>query len=1150
MTVRNVRTRNWNNSSTGNVTHHHHFRGGDTHRPTRWMIRLLVVVVVILSSSILFLFVRRIWTNSNLNSTKNTLDTSSIRIPQSEHRWSSSPLSLHRLYASSMNRYRRHVNDHHHSDDILPIHSILYRTYQQQQQKKASSSKLPSTQHRIAMLLPYTTTPSPPQQNNNNDNHNNYASILSYFTLFCYSVAGTADIMDFYIFHTGIITHNRTSSDSSGQEQDEEEVDWDVLRNHTMLQHCPPNVIFVNLQNHYGLAQYLLRVVDVKYNPNTNRTTTATEAEPSLPSTPKLPVMKYQELLDLVESYIKMNPYGLVEFKPALGHIFSDFINSNDPTATQYTHWGYTDFDIVFGDISRWLTLEELNNYDIVTYTFGDQQRLYVRGQFTIHKNQPNSINQLWRHCSYLSNLDERFESIVQHTTKYHVESAEGCYSAVLLNQTNISIKFAVKAWTDIYADDTAYTHGVAISQSPISGRQILYKLQQGGERNEKSRERFYKLRSSWFENDDLMYNKDRSVDLQRPTGERIRLDDPYDNDSASSPSSNKEKKKKPCMYWALEKYQSKLCLKDGIVSSNDTVYYINGVLYKQSYENIHIFPNELDDQIISAPLFHFQEWKRSYRNEQLTPIYASLLSSSTASSLLNTDNDINTFLLTPNGVIPMISSSFQNSLTNEKTDKKNASTKSVVSSPLSVLDMNTWSSAMHLPLSTYCIRSRLDGSKRRTKCDTAISYHDDKGHLTILSHAPEWTNVNTEADVTLVLTLQFLASWDIDRNEVLVQNVIDNAKLNIDRWYGQPCVLVISLPNSLYEKTTNYLRRQFDIETNSNFGSCFIVNFSHDQVQEHNDADTISRKALLNMAIDVVPTRWYVSGIELERGLVISMDTSYMAHRTAVTYSSLRGNIFMIPQFGIIDTMAEKDSDNENVHADGFKSSFDELLRLKRSGKVRPLGEEWDSDCSDHEESLDELTKRIDDIWMAESLLLIGSLTSDIDPNDVNAKLIRGIDSLQQYLLQMALDGMDENYEDTEMYTYNESPILLTDNLGPYDGIRTSEVVREVEAFASIRCYNSVRLSQMIMMNYTLNMLPMAFVSKSSHATIMYSEMKKQQQHILTKRCPAMCTNFLDDDEEILFEIARSETKRAAMTAIVWAETVGIKPLLPLDVE
>ena len=46
---------------------------------------------------------------------------------------------------------------------------------------------------------------------------------------------------------------------------------------------------------------------------------------------------------------------------------------------------------------------DSLFYYDIVSYTFGDQNIAYIRGQFTFHKNDPEKVNQLWRGCEYLS---------------------------------------------------------------------------------------------------------------------------------------------------------------------------------------------------------------------------------------------------------------------------------------------------------------------------------------------------------------------------------------------------------------------------------------------------------------------------------------------------------------------------------------------------------------------------------------------------------------------------------------------------------------------------------------------------------------------------------------------------------------------------
>lgn len=56
------------------------------------------------------------------------------------------------------------------------------------------------------------------------------------------------------------------------------------------------------------------------------------------------------------------NPYYMVEFKPALGWVFREYLK-------EYTHWAYGDLDVFFGDLTKgWLEASEMRDYDIVTY--------------------------------------------------------------------------------------------------------------------------------------------------------------------------------------------------------------------------------------------------------------------------------------------------------------------------------------------------------------------------------------------------------------------------------------------------------------------------------------------------------------------------------------------------------------------------------------------------------------------------------------------------------------------------------------------------------------------------------------------------------------------------------------------------------------
>lgn len=50
-------------------------------------------------------------------------------------------------------------------------------------------------------------------------------------------------------------------------------------------------------------------------------------------------------------------PYKICDFKPAFGLICSEYIQG-------YDFWGHCDFDMIFGDIRKYITDDLLNSYD------------------------------------------------------------------------------------------------------------------------------------------------------------------------------------------------------------------------------------------------------------------------------------------------------------------------------------------------------------------------------------------------------------------------------------------------------------------------------------------------------------------------------------------------------------------------------------------------------------------------------------------------------------------------------------------------------------------------------------------------------------------------------------------------------------------
>lgn len=87
--------------------------------------------------------------------------------------------------------------------------------------------------------------------------------------------------------------------------------------------------------------------------------------------------------LDLRLNKFQFRAYKLCDLKPAFGIIFADYLQD-------YDFWGYCDVDMIIGNLSNFLTEENLKNYDLVSASRGNP------GYMTIYKNN-NDINNLFK---------------------------------------------------------------------------------------------------------------------------------------------------------------------------------------------------------------------------------------------------------------------------------------------------------------------------------------------------------------------------------------------------------------------------------------------------------------------------------------------------------------------------------------------------------------------------------------------------------------------------------------------------------------------------------------------------------------------------------------------------------------------------------
>lgn len=276
------------------------------------------------------------------------------------------------------------------------------------------------------------------------------------------------------------------------------------------------------------------------------------------------------EATALLRELIVRRPYSLVEFKPAIGRIFSELLR-------EYSHWAFGDIDVLMGDLAAWADLDELQGFDIVTYSFGDQFRLYTRGQWTVHKNT-HSVNTVFQGCPHLHG--ELLRRLRRHA---RYESAEGCYSRVVAQRDDLSVKYTVKAFTDAERQGAEWRTEVVLVDGQVRKAR---KDPRGMAASE--------LRAFLLPGGLLV-----RPPLQRPAGEPVEA---------------KLAQRAGCMNWVNPKYQT--CM-SGDIHGNENLVLLNGTIWRQRFTvRGHLAsPSSPTSSVFTSAFFHFQEWKKGYRS-------------------------------------------------------------------------------------------------------------------------------------------------------------------------------------------------------------------------------------------------------------------------------------------------------------------------------------------------------------------------------------------------------------------------------------------------------------------------------------------------------------------------------------------------------
>ena len=197
----------------------------------------------------------------------------------------------------------------------------------------------------------------------------------------------------------------------------------------------------------------------------------------------ELPIRNASVLIKAMRFMFDKWPRLVAEYKPAFGAIFAAHLKP-------YTHWGYCDLDMVIGNLLLFVETSELANQDILSYSFGDMDALYLRGQWTVHRNRAD-ISTIWKGCPHLGDELQkellmkvawvrRMESRGIKNYPKRFQSAEGCYSHRAAMHPGIRVKVAHKQFVGLTvpSDDQIFVVNGAVWQCPRTSTVEIARLE------------------------------------------------------------------------------------------------------------------------------------------------------------------------------------------------------------------------------------------------------------------------------------------------------------------------------------------------------------------------------------------------------------------------------------------------------------------------------------------------------------------------------------------------------------------------------------------------------------------------------------------------------------------------------------------------
>jgi hypothetical protein len=157
------------------------------------------------------------------------------------------------------------------------------------------------------------------------------------------------------------------------------------------------------------------------------------------------------------------NPYKLCDFRSAFGVIFADYLRDAD-------FWGYSDLDLVYGELDRFLGLDVLENNDVISV-----REEYLAGHFALFRNA-DKINSLFR----LSPVHEKvFADPNKH---YAFDERSNLYGRRLARGTGRNLSDRTSSLLELMLNRLKYRLGIGLPELPEDMNSVVTYAEKKGE--------------------------------------------------------------------------------------------------------------------------------------------------------------------------------------------------------------------------------------------------------------------------------------------------------------------------------------------------------------------------------------------------------------------------------------------------------------------------------------------------------------------------------------------------------------------------------------------------------------------------------------------------------------------------------------------